>query len=124
MIRIGVLSLCRLIECCEEWVRMTLSNEIKQLAARAAGSERPVRIIDADVVSTSPLRIRLSNNEKLVLSSERFIIPEKLTDYELSVRTPRGTETHTFFNALKTGDQIVVVSLQGGGMYYVLDRKG
>lgn len=103
---------------------MTLSNEIKILANGAGEANRPVRIIDADVVSDSPLRIRLSKNDKLILTGERFIIPENLTDYEVTVQTPNRTETHRIMNALKTGDQITVASIQGGGKYYVLDRKG
>lgn len=103
---------------------MTLSNEIKLLANGAGEAGRPVRIVDADVVSTSPLRIRLSKNDKLVLPGERFIIPENLTDYEVTVQTPNRTEIHKIMNALKAGDQIVVATVQGGGLYYVLDRKG
>lgn len=103
---------------------MTLSNTIKQLSVEAGSASAPVRLIDADVISDSPLRIRLSQNSKLVLGQERFIIPEKLTDYEITVQTPRGLEMQTIMNALKAGDRIVVVSMQGGGMYYVLDRKG
>ncbi|WP_203363090.1 DUF2577 domain-containing protein [Bacillus sp. REN10] len=103
---------------------MALRNTIKQLALEANGAENPVRILDADVISTDPLRIRLMNNNKLILFKESFIIPESLTDYTVQVQTPHGIEMHTVLNALKTGDQLKVASVQGGGLYYVLDRVG
>lgn len=101
---------------------MTLSNTIKQIAGETGEANNPVRLLDADVVSQAPLRIRLRKNDKLVLPEERFIIPEKLTDYTVTVRTPRGTETQTIMGALKIGDELVVASLQGGGRYFIMDR--
>ncbi|OCA85222.1 DUF2577 domain-containing protein [Pseudobacillus wudalianchiensis] len=102
---------------------MALYNTIKKLAIDASKAEIPVRILDADVVFTTPLSIRLMKNNKLILSEECFVIPESLTDHTVQVQTPRGTETHTVLNGLKAGDELVVASVQGGGLYYVLDRK-
>ncbi|KIL72553.1 DUF2577 domain-containing protein [Bacillus badius] len=103
---------------------MALGNTIKKIANDANKAESPVRILDADVISDSPLSIRLMKNNKLVFSEEFFIIPESLTDHTVQVQTPRGTETHTILNALKAGDELTVASIQGGGSYYILGRKG
>ncbi|RJS59140.1 DUF2577 domain-containing protein [Bacillus sp. PK3_68] len=101
---------------------MALSDKIKKHSLKAGEIENPVRIFDADVVSTNPVSIRLMNNNKLILSEESFIIPKSLTDYTVQVQTPRGIETHTVLNALRIGDNLKVAAIQGGGFYYVLDR--
>ncbi len=101
---------------------MTLSNAIKQLSIGAGNANSPVRILAADVVSNAPLKIRLSKNEKLVLSGDRFVVPQMLTDYTVRVQTPHGMEEHLIKNALQAGDEIMVVALQGGGRYFILDR--
>lgn len=101
---------------------MTLSNVIKQLSIRAGDSNLPVRVLGGEVVSSAPLKIRLNKNDKLVLGGGRFVIPERLTDYTQIVQTPRGTEEHVIRNSLKNGDEIMLIALQGGGRYFVLDR--
>lgn len=79
---------------------MRLSEAIKHLAVGAVDSESPVDIMPAEVVSVSPVEIKLNENEKLIIPSDLIIIPKRLR--------AEGDEE------LKMGENVMVVSLKGG----------
>lgn len=55
---------------------MRLSEAIKYLAVRAVDSESPVDILPAEVVSVSPVEIRLNENDKLIIPADLIIVPK------------------------------------------------
>ncbi|MBV7321634.1 DUF2577 family protein [Bacillus halotolerans] len=87
---------------------MRLSEAIKHLAVGAVDSESPVDILPAEVVSVSPVEIKLNENEKLIIPSDLIIIPKRL-------RTGEDEE-------LKMGENVMVVSLKGGQLFFILDK--
>nr|MDH3077578.1 DUF2577 family protein [Bacillus velezensis] len=87
---------------------MRLSEAIKQLAVGAVDSESPVDIIPAEVVSVSPVEIRLNENDKLIIPADLIIVPK---------RSRAGEE-----EALNTGERVMIVSLKGGQSFFILDK--
>lgn len=87
---------------------MRLSEAIKYLAVRAVDSESPVDILPAEVVSVSPVEIRLNENDKLIIPADLIIVPKRLR---------LGEE-----EALNTGERVMIVSLKGGQSFFILDK--
>lgn len=89
---------------------------IKKAALDAVESTQPVNIVFGTVTSASPLKIQIT--PKLVLKSGNLIIAARL-----SKQTASGsTGTVTFDNSLKKGDSVILVRIQGGNKYLVLDK--
>ncbi|MCG8398100.1 DUF2577 domain-containing protein [Bacillus atrophaeus] len=87
---------------------MRLSEAIKHLAVGAVGFESPLDMLPAEVVSVSPIEIKLNENDKLVIPSDLIIVPKRLR---------AGEEEE-----LNTGESVMVVSLKGGQSFYILDK--
>ncbi|MCD8015518.1 MAG: DUF2577 domain-containing protein [Lachnospiraceae bacterium] len=105
-------------------------------------------LMQGTVISASPLKIQMANDEKLIINERITVVPRHLSDYTTtatytvgdgslsSVTTYNGDDSHrhslsaftltkgtiTVYNALKTGDTVYVLSLNRGKLYYVLDR--
>ncbi|MEM5020354.1 DUF2577 family protein [Bacillus subtilis] len=86
---------------------MRLSEAIKHLAVGAVDSESPVDILPAEVVSVSPVEIRLNENDKLIIPADLIIVPKRLRAGE---------------EALNTGERVMIVSLKGGQSFFILDK--
>ncbi|AYV19620.1 MULTISPECIES: DUF2577 family protein [Bacillus] len=71
-------------------------------------SESPVDILPAEVVSVSPVEIRLNENDKLIIPADLIVVPKRLRP---------GEE-----EALNTGESVMVVSLKGGQSFFILDK--
>lgn len=106
-------------------------------------SGAPVLMIGT-VIQASPLRIQMKNDEKLIINERITIVPWQLTDYETDVTVSWTTENTSggsgypafashnhaitgkkkviVHNALKLGDQVHVLALNNGKLYYVLDK--
>jgi hypothetical protein len=102
---------------------------IKQAGIQAVGAGNPVEITFAEVISSEPLEIKL--DQKLILTKEFFIIPETLTRYELELSHSHsipGGSTAPSLNkivireGLKSGDSVVILRVQGGDKYLILDK--
>lgn len=75
-------------------------------------------LLQGTIIATSPLKIQMVNDSKLVVTATSAIISERLTNY--SVESSIGTIE--VYNALRVGDKVHLLALQGGKKYYVLDR--
>lgn len=82
--------------------------------------------IQGKVISTTPLKIRAVNDEKLTLNASLLIVPKHLTDYTVAVEIKANGEasngTMTVYNGLKVGEKVHLLSFNNGKKYYVLDR--
>lgn len=97
------------------------------------------------VKSTDPLSVQVLNDEKLLLNESILYVPEHLKDYETEVTLHEwktedraggggeaafashnhditGRKKVTIHNALKTGDQVHLLSFAKGKQYFVLGR--
>ena len=95
-----------------------------------------------NVISTSPLRVQVTT--QFIIPQSLLVVPEHLTDHEVSVTVNWNTEsesggsdmaafashnhgvsgkkTMTVHGALKVGDKVALLRKQGGQSYFILDR--
>ncbi|WP_339295929.1 DUF2577 domain-containing protein [Paenibacillus sp. FSL W7-1279] len=112
---------------------------IKKAAVEAVGAGNPVAIQFGTVISLSPLEVRL--DQRLTLSEAFLIVPESLTRYEIDLHHTHeytddsGTGSSTkktepalpvkpivIRKGLAVGDAVILLRLQGGQKYLVLDK--
>lgn len=111
---------------------------IKQAAIEANEATKPTAIVFGVVESTLPLRINI--DQKLSLTKEFLILMRQVTDYvteltiEIDTKSATGPEPHQhkihdkakvmIHNGLKKGDSVILLRLQGGQKYIVVDKAG
>lgn len=122
---------------------------IKTAAVEAVNAGKPMEYTVGTVEAEAPdLAIRIS--QKILLTKEFLLLSRNVTDYEteISFNNPdilqkikvwndpqseqllsgkmqfTGKMNHeiTMYNALKTGEKVVLLRLNGGGKYLVIDR--
>lgn len=99
-------------------------------------------VLQGIVKSTSPLKIQIVNDEKLIIGPNITYVPRHLTNYTTSCSLAKGEKgsvygpstdgsrltdftfsgSITVHNALKAGEKVHVLSFNHGKQYYVLDR--
>ena len=89
---------------------------IKKAALDAVKSQHPVSICFGSVTSASPLKIMVE--QKLTLGKAQLILTRNVTDYKVNM----NEQEVTIHNALKIGDEVILIKQQGGQKYLVLDR--
>ncbi|NOL32119.1 MULTISPECIES: DUF2577 family protein [Bacillus] len=87
---------------------MKLSEAIKRLAVNAVDAQSPMELILGDVVSVSPLSVRLKENDKLIIPEDLLMWPTRLDEDE--------------DDALEEGDSVMVLAMTGGQIFYILDK--
>jgi hypothetical protein len=75
---------------------------MKQSAKETGDATRPVQVCFGKVTSTSPLKIQI--DQKITLGKAQLV------------------QTRTVYNALKVGEEVVLLRQQGGQKYIVLDK--
>lgn len=115
---------------------------VKQAAIEAVRALKPVEFRFGTVISVSPLQIRI--DQKAPLQAQQLILTRNVTDYEMDITVSHKTgyesggggdsafssHAHTYagrkkivvHNALVVGDEVVLLQLQGGKKFLVLDR--
>lgn len=114
-----------------------LLNIVKKAAIEAVEAEKPSDFCFGKVISVSPLKINVE--QRLTLGSAQLVLTRNVTDFETKVtvesinvyhttKTPPPTKTWmdeqkvTVHNALKAGDEVILLKQKGGQKYLVLDR--
>lgn len=82
---------------------MSLIDLIKNVAVKAVEATNPVHVLFGTVVSESPLEVQI--HQKLKLTEEFLVITERVTQANL-----------------KRGDKVVLLRVQGGQQFVVLDK--
>lgn len=104
----------------------SIKGAVEQIARTAQG----VDATTGKVISAAPIRIQLSNDDKMILSSSTLVVLEHLTAYQAEcdvtltidgIRQLQHT-TITVDNALKTGDLVWLLSYNHGKSYIVLGK--
>ncbi|AWP28705.1 DUF2577 domain-containing protein [Paenibacillus sp. Cedars] len=104
---------------------------IKRAAVEAVVASNPVAIQFGTVVSLSPLEVRL--DQRLTLPEAFLIVPESLTRYEIDLShvhklsgspdTEKAlTDKIVIRKGLAVGDAVILLRVQGGQKYLVLDK--
>lgn len=129
-----------------------LAQLIKKAAKDQMDSSKPMDIIIGEVVSASPLKIKLDS--KITLTESFLILTKAVVDYSVNMTVNHTTETHThshtyqddsttrttqpnthnhaymgtksftIHNKLKVGDYVILLRAQGGQKFIVLDIVG
>lgn len=99
-----------------------LLQVIKQAATEAVRAGEPANIEFGVVKSAAPLSIQLDSKE--ILSAAFFVMSRNVTDYITHIVIDGTDKECTVKNALIPGDRVILLKMQGGQSYAVLDRVG
>ncbi|WP_240415663.1 DUF2577 domain-containing protein [Paenibacillus periandrae] len=113
-------------------------NIIKQAGSGAVEAGNPVNILFGNVTSSNPLEVNV--DQRFTLSEDFLIIPESLTAFTIELNHQhsyqdagaggdgtRSTDTAlmepiVIRRGLEAGDKVLLVRMQGGQQFIVLDR--
>ncbi|WP_438435398.1 DUF2577 domain-containing protein [Gorillibacterium sp. sgz500922] len=95
---------------------MSMVDLIKQIGVGAVEAGQPVAVVYGTVTKTSPLEVTVE--QRLALPEAFLLVPESLTRYEQTV----GSTTIVIRPGLKQGDRVVLLRMQGGQQYLILDK--
>lgn len=127
-----------------------LTRLIKTAATEAVETAKPVAVLFGTVQSVSPLSIFV--DQKTILEAHEIILSERVTDYQtkLSFDNPEIKQVYTvwdmeekeesskqkiafkkkqqhditLYQALKANDKVILLRVQGGQKFIVIDRIG
>lgn len=88
---------------------------VKRAAVDAMEASKPVHIVFGQVISTAPLRIQV--DQKTIYTAKMLVLTRNVTNYYINGAEP-------VYNALQVGERVVLVRMQGGKKFLVLDRLG
>ncbi|MDS1029161.1 DUF2577 domain-containing protein [Bacillota bacterium LX-D] len=119
-----------------------LHNTIAQIAYETIKSKDPCSIMFGTVISISPLKINIE--QKLTLDESFLILTNNVKDYDVEMVVDheteytsggsgdssfsshnhgyKGTKTFRIKQGLKVGEKVILVRVQGGQKFIVLDR--
>ncbi len=115
---------------------------LKKIVLDVNEASKPVNVVFGTVTSESPLKIQVS--QKLILNKNQLILTRNVTDYYVNMSVDHKTETksggsgassfaaHTHdykgtkkflvHNKLKSGEKVLMVRMQEGQKYIIIDR--
>lgn len=125
-------------------MNIELANIIKQIANNSVTANKPATVKFGVVTKESPLEITV--DQKLILTQEFLVLTRNVTDYNVDMtvnhttekmqkggKNPavashkhmyKGRKTFLVHNRLLKGENVVLLGVQGGQTYVVLDRVG
>ncbi len=96
-------------------------ENIKKIVLQAEAAGSPCDVIPGVVAGTAPIAVRI--DQKTTVAGPQVLVPRHLTDYAAQMDIPGlGTVTVTVKNALKPGEQVLMIQKRGGQQYLVVDR--
>lgn len=105
-------------------------NVIKQAALDALETNQPVTVMFGTVSKENPLEVNV--DQRFTLDADFLIVPESLTRLEIDLRhvhtAPGGmtddalTQPVVIRPGLQSGDRVVLLRIQGGQKYLILDK--
>ncbi|WP_218091754.1 DUF2577 domain-containing protein [Paenibacillus solanacearum] len=106
---------------------MGLLEIIKQAGAGAVEAGYPVSILFGVVLNDAPLEIHV--DQRFTLTEPFLIVPERLTPYEADLKHAHGENTAEALaeplvirRGLEIDDKVLLLRIQGGQQFIVLDR--
>lgn len=111
-----------------------LLEMIKQAGLDAMEASNPLQLLYGEVKQTDPLEVNV--DQRFTLPSDFLIVPEHLTRYELDLKhgheysvdgttqTTREalTEKIVIRPGLQAGDPLILLRVQGGQKYLIIDK--
>jgi len=106
---------------------------IKMAALGAVNESKPASIVFGTVVDVTPLKINIE--QRLTLNAAQLILTSNVKDYDADMTVEHFTEqtnehahaytgrkTFRVHNGLAVGEQVIMLQMQGGQKYIVLDK--
>lgn len=93
---------------------------IKRASIDVIESVKPVNIVYGRVESVSPLKVNIEN--KLTLTKDQLSVPDRFKNYEMPCEVEGKVGITKYDNTLKSGEDIILIRVQGGQQYLVIDR--
>lgn len=115
---------------------------IKKAAIEAVNASKPTALVYGKVISSDPLKIKV--DQKMILSKPQLILTRNVTDYKVDMsfdhitentsggtgegkydlhnHAYKGKKTFKIHNSLISGEEVVMIQVQGGQKYLILDR--
>lgn len=95
-------------------------DTVKRAAMEAMENDKPTDLRYGKVVSVSPLKVQVTN--QFTIPSSMLVVPQHLTNYEVSVTLDEDRKKMTIHNALQVNDKVALIRQKGGQSYLILDR--
>ena len=122
---------------------VSMAQAIRKIAKAQQNSESPVEMIFATVSSLSPLKV--ITEQKLSIEEDFLILTDAVRDYTIEITVKdwkteeksggegqasyakhehaiKGKKKITVHNALKTGEKVILLRVEGGQNYIVIGR--
>lgn len=109
---------------------MSLLDIMKRASIGAVESNNPVTILFGNVIRINPLEVNV--HQRFTLTEDFLVVPESLTRYELDLKHNHSTsegptgevlpEKIVIREGLQVGDRVLLIRVQGGQQYVVLDK--
>jgi hypothetical protein len=93
---------------------------IKQAAVEAVNEAKPTSIVFGEVKSIDPLQIAI--DQKLILTSDQLILTNNVRDYDVQMTVDSQLKIFTVHNALILGDRVMMIQVQGGQKFIVIEK--
>lgn len=93
---------------------------IKKVALDAIEESNPCTVLYGTVTGINPLKINIE--QRLTLDKDHLLLTDNVKDYDVDVTNIKGKQKVTIHNDLKIGEKVLLLRIQGGQKYLVLDR--
>lgn len=119
-----------------------LLDAIKTIATEAVNANEPTALMIGEVLTVGPLSVLLANGA--ILNEKFLIISTLVSDFDVDMTVDhltedrsggggessfashnheyKGTKTFKVLLGLKVGEKVVMLRVQGGQSYYIIDR--
>lgn len=94
---------------------------IKWMDSQGGSDSDYADIVYGTVLSTSPLKIQMSN--QLILDDSFLDLDDAVTDYKVKMKIDGDEKDVTVMNKLKDGDGVTMIRFHGGQRFYVLAKN-
>lgn len=91
-------------------------NVMKKAALDALEASSPLAVMAGTVTGTNPLEVNV--DQRFTLAADFLIVPESVTRLTLNI----GGADHIIRAGLQTGDPVILLRVQGGQKYLILDK--
>ena len=95
---------------------MSMLDIIKRASVEAVDAGNPVAVFFGVVVSAAPLKVLV--DQRFTLLTEFLIVPERFIEQRVMI----DDEERTIGNRLVIGDKVILLRVQGGQQYLIVDK--
>ena len=96
-------------------------ENMRQISMQAVEAGKPCDVVLGTIVSASPMRVQI--DQKTSLTGVQLIVPRYLTAHTEKMSIPGlGSVSVLIENALKAGDQVILLQKRGAQQYLIVDR--